>query len=143
MTRRQLELLKFIANRHCETGVTPSYQEMMDALGLRSKSYIHRLVVALEERGMIRRIPDRARCIEIIGEIDDETGAIRPIDELGPQTSPAIIRDVTMALQLLLKSGAVAHWGEYPIDRAAMHLYQALHMLHREDVGLAGSSGAS
>src|SRR5271165_6032430 len=66
LTRKQSDLLRFIHERLKETGVPPSFDEMKDALDLRSKSGIHRLILALEERGFIRRLPNRARAIEVI-----------------------------------------------------------------------------
>ena len=66
LTRKQHELLMFIHERLKETGVPPSFDEMKDALDLRSKSGIHRLITALEERGFIRRLPNRARALEVI-----------------------------------------------------------------------------
>ncbi|WP_339107011.1 transcriptional repressor LexA [Thioclava sp. GXIMD4216] len=66
LTRKQLELLNFINHRLQQDGVPPSFDEMKDALELRSKSGIHRLITALEERGFIRRLAHRARAIEIL-----------------------------------------------------------------------------
>src|SRR6202166_3850604 len=66
LTRKQFELLRFIHERLTEAGIPPSFDEMKDALDLRSKSGIHRLITALEERGFIRRLPNRARAIEVI-----------------------------------------------------------------------------
>jgi repressor LexA len=66
LTRKQHELLLFVHERLKETGVPPSFDEMKDALDLRSKSGIHRLIKALEERGFIRRLPNRARALEIL-----------------------------------------------------------------------------
>ncbi len=66
LTRKQNELLIFIQQNLRETGIAPSYEEMKEALDLRSKSGIHRLINALEERGFIRRLAHRARAIEII-----------------------------------------------------------------------------
>jgi repressor LexA len=66
LTAKQKELLIFIHERVRETGVPPSFDEMKSALELRSKSGIHRLITALEERGFIRRLPHRARALEII-----------------------------------------------------------------------------
>jgi repressor LexA len=66
LTRKQYELLRFIHERLKDAGVPPSFDEMKDALDLRSKSGIHRLITALEERGFIRRLPNRARAIEVI-----------------------------------------------------------------------------
>ncbi|PTV94653.1 repressor LexA [Rhodobacter aestuarii] len=66
LTRKQLELLDFIQKRMARDGVPPSFDEMKDALDLRSKSGIHRLITALEERGFIRRMAHRARALEIV-----------------------------------------------------------------------------
>jgi repressor LexA len=66
LTTKQKELLVFIHTRLQETGVPPSFEEMKDALDLQSKSGVHRLIMALEERGFIRRLPHRARAIEVI-----------------------------------------------------------------------------
>jgi repressor LexA len=73
LTRKQFELLRFVHERLKETGVPPSFDEMKDALDLRSKSGIHRLITALEERGFIRRLPNRARAIEVI-KLPDSVG---------------------------------------------------------------------
>jgi repressor LexA len=66
LTRKQHELLCFINDRLAETGVSPSFEEMKDALDLKSKSGVHRLISALEERNFIRRLPNRARALEIV-----------------------------------------------------------------------------
>jgi repressor LexA len=66
LTRKQHELLMFIHERMKEAGIPPSFDEMKDALDLRSKSGIHRLITALEERGFIRRLPNRARALEVV-----------------------------------------------------------------------------
>jgi repressor LexA len=66
LTRKQQELLLFIHERMKESGIPPSFDEMKDALDLASKSGIHRLITALEERGFIRRLPNRARALEVI-----------------------------------------------------------------------------
>jgi len=66
LTRKQHELLMFIHERIKETGVSPSFDEMKDALDLASKSGIHRLITALEERGFLRRLPHRARALEVL-----------------------------------------------------------------------------
>ena len=66
LTRKQNELLRFINERLKEAGVPPSFDEMKEALDLRSKSGIHRLIIALEERGFIRRLPNRARALEVL-----------------------------------------------------------------------------
>ncbi|RTL92471.1 transcriptional repressor LexA [Ancylobacter rudongensis] len=66
LTRKQHELLLFINERLQQDGVPPSFEEMKEALDLRSKSGIHRLITALEERGFIRRLPNRARALEVV-----------------------------------------------------------------------------
>ncbi|MFC3169732.1 MULTISPECIES: transcriptional repressor LexA [Paracoccus] len=66
LTKKQIQLLDFIQKRMARDGVPPSFDEMKEALDLRSKSGIHRLVTALEERGFIRRLPHRARALEIV-----------------------------------------------------------------------------
>ena len=66
LTHKQFELLRFIHERLKESGVPPSFDEMKEALDLKSKSGIHRLITALEERGFIRRLPNRARALEVL-----------------------------------------------------------------------------
>lgn len=88
LTRKQYELLMFIHERLKETGVPPSFDEMKDALDLRSKSGIHRLITALEERGFIRRLPNRARAMEVIRlpeSIAPGLGAPRPRGSFSPE----------------------------------------------------------
>jgi SOS-response transcriptional repressor LexA len=68
LTRMQRVLLDFIGRHQAQEGTSPSFDEMREALGLRSKSGVHRLITGLEERGFIRRMPNRARAIEIIEE---------------------------------------------------------------------------
>lgn len=77
LTHKQYELLKFIDRKLKANGVPPSFDEMKDALGLKSKSGIHRLVVGLEERGFVRRLPHRARALEII-KLPENMDADRP-----------------------------------------------------------------
>ena len=66
LTRKQHELLLFIHKHLKKQGVSPSFEEMKDAVGLKSKSCIHRLVTGLEERGFLRRLPHRARALEVL-----------------------------------------------------------------------------
>jgi repressor LexA len=73
LTRKQHELLMFINTRLSQSGVSPSFDEMKDALGLKSKSGIHRLITGLEERGFIRRLAHRARALEVLRLPDDTT----------------------------------------------------------------------
>ena len=78
LTRKQYELLMFIHERIKEAGVSPSFDEMKEALDLKSKSGIHRLITALEERGFIRRLPHRARALEILRMPDAAIPGMRP-----------------------------------------------------------------
>ncbi len=78
LTTKQYELLVFIDSRLREMGVSPSFDEMKDALKLKSKSGIHRLITALEERGFIRRLPHRARALEVIRVPETAKGARGP-----------------------------------------------------------------
>lgn len=77
LTRKQHELLTFIHERIRETGVPPSFDEMKEALDLRSKSGIHRLITALEERGFIRRLAHRARALEVV-KLPENAAQARP-----------------------------------------------------------------
>ena len=86
LTRKQHELLMFIRDRLEKNGISPSFDEMKEALALRSKSGIHRLVTALEERGFVRRLPHRARALEVLklpesmvpAAVDLDPSVIRP-----------------------------------------------------------------
>jgi repressor LexA len=71
LTRKQHELIRFIQTRLEESGVSPSFEEMKEALDLKSKSGVHRLISALEERGFIRRLPNRARALEVLKQPED------------------------------------------------------------------------
>jgi repressor LexA len=78
LTRKQYELLMFIHERIRESGVPPSFDEMKDALDLKSKSGIHRLITALEERGFLRRMEKRARALEIVKLPENVADTLRP-----------------------------------------------------------------
>ena len=90
LTRKQLELLRFVHEKLKETGVPPSFDEMKDALDLRSKSGIHRLITALEERGFIRRLANRARAIEVI-KLPDAVGGSQAINGRSRGFTPSVI----------------------------------------------------
>ncbi|MET0309134.1 MAG: transcriptional repressor LexA [Sphingomonas sp.] len=104
LTRKQHELICFIADRLNETGVSPSFEEMKEALDLKSKSGVHRLISALEEREFIRRLPNRARALEVLrmperggGEVKKSTPATAAkVDKApaSPSTLPAPANDV-------------------------------------------------
>jgi repressor LexA len=94
LTKKQFELLIYINDKMRETGIAPSFDEMKEALDLRSKSGIHRLVNALEERGFIRRMPHRARAIEVL-RLPEAAGttsfaATRPVGSEDAQTGRVI-----------------------------------------------------
>lgn len=94
LTKKQILLLDFIQKRMARDGVPPSFDEMKEALDLRSKSGIHRLVTALEERGFIRRLPHRARALEIVRLPDAlvaETGAAPAADAARPGFVPRLV----------------------------------------------------
>ena len=94
LTRKQFELLVFINKRLTETGVSPSFEEMKEALSLKSKSGIHRLITGLEERGFIRRLAHRARALEVV-RLPEET-AVPPRPRATPSDrgrfSPTVIQ---------------------------------------------------
>lgn len=105
LTRKQHELIRFIQNRLEETGVSPSFEEMKEALDLKSKSGVHRLISALEERGFIRRLPNRARALEVLRQPDDVTrtppraaansnSAVATMPSAAPLETPAAANDV-------------------------------------------------
>ncbi len=92
LTRKQHELLLFIHERLKETGIPPSFDEMKEALDLASKSGIHRLITALEERGFIRRLPNRARALEVIRLPDSMAHGFAGPAAAGPRKfSPSVV----------------------------------------------------
>ena len=113
LTKKQLDLLAFIHKRVLRDGVPPSFDEMKEALDLRSKSGIHRLITALEERGFIRRLAHRARAIEVVKLPDSMRGAgfkPRVIDGDIPDTPPpaAALPVTTIAATELPAMGKIA-----------------------------------
>jgi len=114
LTRKQYDLLHFIHRRLQKDGVPPSFEEMKEALDLRSKSGIHRLITALEERGFIRRLAHRARAIEIVKLPDSladssETGGFQPtVVEGGRPDRPAAALPVEAASYELPVMGRIA-----------------------------------
>jgi repressor LexA len=92
LTRKQHELLTFINDRLAETGVSPSFEEMKEALDLKSKSGVHRLISALEERNFIRRLPNRARALEILRLPDAIKTAVKPpVAKPAPAKAPKFV----------------------------------------------------
>ena len=99
LTKKQIQLLDFIQKRMARDGVPPSFDEMKEALDLRSKSGIHRLVTALEERGFIRRLPHRARALEIVRLPDALLGnqAAEPVPAKPVGFTPRVIANTRPA----------------------------------------------
>jgi len=93
LTKKQHELLMFIQDRLTATGISPSFEEMKEALSLKSKSGVHRLISALEERDFIRRLPNRARALEVVRLPDQMSGTASPAATL-PKTMPIAANDV-------------------------------------------------
>jgi repressor LexA len=89
LTRKQHELICFIQDRLAETGISPSFEEMKEALDLKSKSGVHRLISALEEREFIRRLPNRARALEVL-RMPEREGKIVPIRS-GARSAPILM----------------------------------------------------
>jgi repressor LexA len=84
LTAKQRELLLFIDDRLKDGGVSPSFDEMREALALKSKSGVHRLISALEERGFIRRLPNRARALEVVKLPETRSATVTPIRPPAP-----------------------------------------------------------
>lgn len=84
LTAKQRELLLFIDGRLKESGISPSFDEMREALDLKSKSGVHRLISALEERGFIRRLPNRARALEVLKLPEMKSATVVPLRPAAP-----------------------------------------------------------
>ncbi|HYJ51726.1 MAG TPA: transcriptional repressor LexA [Allosphingosinicella sp.] len=91
LTRKQHELLLYIDARLAETGVSPSFEEMKEALDLKSKSGVHRLISALEERGFIRRLPNRARALEVLKMPETRAAAPKAPVELPQAANDSVV----------------------------------------------------
>ena len=91
LTRKQHELIRFIQARLEDSGVSPSFEEMKEALDLKSKSGVHRLISALEERGFIRRLPNRARALEVLRQPEDVSSKA-PAKAANSNAAAAVIR---------------------------------------------------
>jgi len=91
LTRKQHELLLFINRRLAESGISPSFEEMKEALNLKSKSGIHRLISGLEERGFIKRLAHRARALEVV-KLPEDTAIPAPKPAERGRFSPTVIR---------------------------------------------------
>ena len=88
LTAKQHELLLFIQRKLEETGISPSFEEMKDALDLKSKSGVHRLISALEERGFLRRLPNRARALEVLRQPENVVARSAANDTVVQLTPP-------------------------------------------------------
>ena len=107
LTAKQNELLRFIHERLEESGVSPSFEEMKEALDLKSKSGVHRLIGALEERGFIRRLANRARALEVVKMPEggstrsvSNVTAIKPAAPLKPQVNIPVAANDVMEIPL-------------------------------------------
>jgi repressor LexA len=96
LTRKQQELLLYIHAKLSESGVSPSFEEMKEALDLKSKSGVHRLISALEERGFIRRLPNRARALEVLKMPDVRPAAANVNAPLAPPRAANDILDIPL-----------------------------------------------
>lgn len=100
LTAKQHELLLFIQRKLEETGISPSFEEMKDALDLKSKSGVHRLISALEERGFLRRLPNRARALEVLRQPENVAAGAKPaandtvVGQTAPRATPEPANDV-------------------------------------------------
>ena len=99
LTAKQHELLQFIQQRLDASGISPSFEEMKEALGLKSKSGIHRLISALEERGFLRRLPNRARALEVLKGPEAAKSHVRndnvvPLRKPAPSLKPIAANDI-------------------------------------------------
>jgi repressor LexA len=93
LTAKQHELIRFIQTRLEDTGISPSFEEMKEALDLKSKSGVHRLISALEERGFLRRLPNRARALEVIKQPEDVNASVVRV----PAVNDVVARTVAPA----------------------------------------------
>lgn len=98
LTRKQHELLSFIQVRLEESGISPSFEEMKEALDLKSKSGVHRLISALEERGFIRRLPNRARALEVLRQPDSAVS--KPALAREPAAASAVVTPLRPAAKV-------------------------------------------
>jgi repressor LexA len=100
LTRKQHELLIYIDARLSETGISPSFEEMKEALDLKSKSGVHRLISALVERGFIRRLPNRARALEVLKMPEAKKAAIAGAGAAAPAGAPRAANDDVVDIPL-------------------------------------------
>lgn len=137
LTRKQMDLLEFIHKRMQKDGVPPSFDEMKEALDLRSKSGIHRLITALEERGFIRRLAHRARAIEIVRLPDAiDAGGFKPrvIEGSAPPPAPrdAIAVEQVAAVSLPIMGLIAAGTPIEAIQHVTSHVAVPGGMMHNQ-----------
>jgi len=108
LTRKQLDLLKFIDKRTAQSGISPSFDEMKEALNLKSKSGIHRLIMALEERGFIRRLPHRARALEVIKKVRQNSPDTNKFKQNITHLVSAIDKEATEGIREIPLLGRIA-----------------------------------
>ena len=134
LTRKQHELLMFIHERIKETGVSPSFDEMKEALDLASKSGIHRLITALEERGFLRRLAHRARALEVVKLPQQATTAapssgrtsFRPVVVDTPRESAPVAANETRELSVLGKIAAGTPIAAIQHERDKLHVPESI-----------------
>ena len=122
LTAKQHELIRFIQQRLEETGISPSFEEMKEALDLKSKSGVHRLISALEERGFIRRLPNRARALEVIKLPD----AYSPSFQSGGRKgfSPSVIEGSRSSASSAASSSTFVSWASNFLSSAGADSYR-------------------
>ena len=108
LTKKQLNLLEFIEKKTSANGVSPSFDEMKEALNLKSKSGIHRLIIALEERGFIRRLPHRARALEVIRKVKKSSLISNLYKEKFVETATQVKLDQNESVQNIPLLGTIA-----------------------------------
>ncbi|AGA65089.1 SOS-response repressor and protease LexA [Liberibacter crescens BT-1] len=124
LTRKQQELLLFIHGRIRQTGVSPSFDEMKDALRLVSKASIHRLIIALEERGFIRRLPKRARALEILRLPDDLMSNTKVGNNFSYHSAEGLSRKQNMGFSSVPFMGHIA--AEVPISNIQNNTHEIM-----------------
>jgi repressor LexA len=126
LTRKQHELLMFIHERIKECGVSPSFDEMKEALDLASKSGIHRLITALEERGFVRRLPHRARALEVIKMPEQAASGRSPPLQARTVMRPSMAANETREVPILGKIAAGTPIEAIQHERDRLHVPESI-----------------
>ncbi len=121
LTKKQLDLLTFIHKRIQRDGVPPSFDEMKEALDLRSKSGIHRLITALEERGFLRRLAHRARAIEVV-KLPDSMGGPSNVTSIGAANTPVPLPQSSGVIELPVMGRIAAGTPIAAIEHVSHHV---------------------